>query len=56
MFIGDVGIPDVAQRYDNMSKEELIANFTILKENHEIPDEVIIYPYMVKELNVKKFF
>ena len=23
LFIGDVGIPDVAQRYDNMSKEEL---------------------------------
>ena len=45
LFIGDVGIPDVAQRYQNTTKEELAS---ILYESLEklmlLGDNVIVYP------------
>ena len=45
LFIGDVGIPDVAQRYQNTTKEELAS---ILYESLEklmlLSDNVIVYP------------
>jgi len=45
LFIGDVGIPDVAQRYDNMSKEELASKlYDSLMKIMKLPDNVIIYP------------
>ena len=45
LFIGDVGIPDVAQRYDNMSKEELASKlYNSLNKIMKLPDDVIIYP------------
>ena len=45
LFIGDVGIPDVAQRYDNMPKEELASKlYDSLKKIMKLPDNVIIYP------------
>ena len=45
LFIGDVGIPDVAQRYDNMSKEELANKlYNSLNKIMKLPDDVIIYP------------
>ena len=45
LFIGDVGIPDVAQRYDNMSKEELASKlYNSLDKIMKLPDDVIIYP------------
>ena len=45
LFIGDVGIPDVAQRYDNMPKEELASKlYNSLNKIMKLPDDVIIYP------------
>ena len=45
LFIGDVGIPDVAQRYDNISKEELASKlYYSLNKIMELPDDVIVYP------------
>ena len=45
LFIGDVGIPDVAQRYDNMPKEELANKlYNSLNKIMKLPDDVIIYP------------
>ena len=45
LFIGDVGIPDVAQRYDNMPKEALASKlYNSLNKIMKLPDDVIIYP------------
>ena len=45
LFVGDVGIPDVAQRYQNISKEELAAIlYNSLNKLMELDDDVILYP------------
>ena len=45
LFVGDVGIPDVAQRYKNISKEELAAIlYNSLNKLMELDDDVILYP------------
>ena len=45
LFVGDVGIPDVAQRYQNISKEELAAIlYNSLNKLMKLDDDVILYP------------
>ena len=45
LFVGDVGIPDVAQRYKNISKEELAAIlYNSLNKLMELDYDVILYP------------
>ena len=45
LFVGDVGIPDVAQRYKNISKEELAAIlYNSLNKLMKLDDDVILYP------------
>jgi len=46
LFLGDVGIPDVAQRYMGVSKEEL-AGILYTSVNNKIkplPDDILVYP------------
>ena len=46
LFLGDVGIPDVAQRYMGVSKEEL-AGILYASVNNKIkplPDDILVYP------------
>ncbi|MBL6871639.1 MAG: MBL fold metallo-hydrolase [Flavobacteriales bacterium] len=46
LFLGDVGIPDVAQRYMGVSKEEL-AGILYVSVNNKIkplPDDILVYP------------
>ena len=46
LFLGDVGIPDVAQRYKNTSKEELasILYDSINKKIKPLSDNLVVYP------------
>ena len=46
LFLGDVGIPDVAQRYKGLSKEKLAAILyeSINNKIKPLDDEIIIYP------------
>ena len=45
LFIGDVGIPDVAQRYQNTTKEELASVlYKSLEKLMLLSDNVIVYP------------
>ncbi len=46
LFLGDVGIPDVAQRYKGMSKEELasILYDSINNKIKPLDDSIIVYP------------
>ena len=45
LFIGDVGIPDVAQRYKNITKEELASNlYESLEKLMSLGDNVIVFP------------
>ena len=45
LFVGDVGIPDVAQRYENITKEELASIlYDSLDKLMMLDDEVILYP------------
>ena len=45
LFVGDVGIPDVAQRYQNISKKELAAIlYNSLNKLMKLDDDVILYP------------
>ena len=46
LFLGDVGIPDVAQRYKNTTKEELasILYDSINKKIKPLSDNLVVYP------------
>ena len=45
LFIGDVGIPDVAQRYEDTTKEELASTlYRSLKKLTTLKNDVIVYP------------
>jgi len=46
LFIGDVGIPDVAQRYKGLSKKDLasILYNSINNKIKPLPDDIIVYP------------
>ena len=46
LFLGDVGIPDVAQRYKGVSKEELAATLYDSVNNRikPLPDDILVYP------------
>ena len=46
LFLGDVGIPDVAQRYRGVSKEELagILYDSINYRIKPLPDDILVYP------------
>ena len=46
LFLGDVGIPDVAQRYKGVSKEELAATLYDSVNNRikPLPDNILVYP------------
>ena len=45
LFVGDVGIPDVAQRYENITKDELASNlYDSLNKIMTLDDNVILYP------------
>ena len=46
LFLGDVGIPDVAQRYVGVSKEELagILYDSINLKIKPLPDDILVYP------------
>ena len=46
LFLGDVGIPDVAQRYKGMSKEELasILYDSVNTKIKPLDDNIIVYP------------
>ena len=46
LFLGDVGIPDVAQRYKGVSKEELagILFDSINQKIKPLPDHILVYP------------
>ena len=45
LFVGDVGIPDVAQRYKKTSKEELASIlYNSLNKLMKLNDDVILYP------------
>ena len=46
LFLGDVGIPDVAQRYMGVSKEELagILYDSVNNKIKPLPDDILVYP------------
>ena len=46
LFLGDVGIPDVAQRYKGVSKEELAATLYDSVNNRikPLPEDILVYP------------
>ena len=46
LFLGDVGIPDVAQRYMGVSKEELagILYNSVNNKIKPLPDDILVYP------------
>ncbi|MBH76007.1 MAG: MBL fold metallo-hydrolase [Flavobacteriales bacterium] len=46
LFLGDVGIPDVAQRYKGLSKEDLagILFDSINKRIKPLPNDILVYP------------
>ena len=46
LFLGDVGIPDVAQRYMGVSKEELagILYDSVNDKIKPLPDDILVYP------------
>ena len=46
LFLGDVGIPDVAQRYMGVSKEELagILYDSVNNRIKNLPDDILVYP------------
>ena len=46
LFLGDVGIPDVAQRYKGISKEELAGTIFDSVNNRikPLPDNILVYP------------
>ncbi len=46
LFLGDVGIPDVAQRYKGVSKEELAAILydSVNERIKPLPENILVYP------------
>ena len=46
LFLGDVGIPDVAQRYKGISKEELAGTIYDSVNNRikPLPEDILVYP------------
>ena len=46
LFLGDVGIPDVAQRYKGLSKEDLAGTIFDSVNNRikPLPDDILVYP------------
>ena len=46
LFLGDVGIPDVAQRYKGVSKEELAGTLydSVNYRIKPLPDDILVYP------------
>ena len=46
LFLGDVGIPDVAQRYKGLSKEDLAGTIFDSVNNRikPLPDDIVVYP------------
>ena len=46
LFLGDVGIPDVAQRYKGISKEELAGTIFDSVNNRikPLPEDILVYP------------
>ena len=46
LFLGDVGIPDVAQRYMGVSKEELAGTLyeSVNGRIKPLPDDILVYP------------
>ena len=46
LFLGDVGIPDVAQRYKGVSKEELAGTLydSVNERIKPLPENILIYP------------
>ena len=46
LFLGDVGIPDVAQRYKGLSKEDLASMLfdSINNKIKPLPDHILVYP------------
>ena len=46
LFLGDVGIPDVAQRYKGVSKEELASTLydSVNDRIKPLPDDILVYP------------
>jgi rhodanese-related sulfurtransferase len=46
LFLGDVGIPDVAQRYQGISKEELAGTIydSVNYKIKPLPDHILVYP------------
>ncbi|MAZ00778.1 MAG: MBL fold metallo-hydrolase, partial [Flavobacteriales bacterium] len=46
LFLGDVGIPDVAQRYKGVSKEELagILYDSVNERIKPLPEDILVYP------------
>ena len=46
LFLGDVGIPDVAQRYKGISKEELAGTIfdSVNNKIKPLPEDILIYP------------
>ncbi len=46
LFLGDVGIPDVAQRYKGVSKEELagILYESVNERIKPLPEDILVYP------------
>jgi len=46
LFLGDVGIPDVAQRYKGVSKEELagILYDSVNERIKTLPEDILVYP------------
>ena len=46
LFLGDVGIPDVAQRYKGVSKEELAGTLydSVNEKIKPLPEDILVYP------------